>query len=50
MSELLSMNGYGLFVWPCYLLALAILIGFAVQAVRRQRRLNRDLALLGDGE
>ena len=32
MSDWLAMGGYAAFVWPCYLLAAALLIGMAVQA------------------
>ena len=32
MSDWLSMGGYAGFVWPCYLLAAALLIGMAWQA------------------
>jgi heme exporter protein CcmD len=32
MSDWFAMGGYAAFVWPCYLLAAALLIGMAVQA------------------
>ena len=32
IGDWLSMGGYAAFVWPCYLLAAALLIGMALQA------------------
>lgn len=46
LSQFLSMSGYGAYVWPCYALTFAVMIGMAVQArqalraevLRAQRR------------
>ncbi len=43
MKEFLHMGGYAVYVWTAYGLAAAVLIGMAVQARLRQRRLLRDL-------
>jgi heme exporter protein CcmD len=32
IGDWLSMGGYAGFVWPCYLLAAALLVGMALQA------------------
>jgi heme exporter protein CcmD len=44
MSDWLSMGGYAGYVWPCYLLAAALLIGMAVQA---RTHLNAATRALG---
>lgn len=43
LLEWLDMGGYGVYVWPSYGLALALLGGLALQAWRRERRLLEKL-------
>lgn len=37
LSQFLSMSGYGAYVWPCYALTFAVMIGMAVQGRRALR-------------
>ncbi|MEM1138795.1 MAG: heme exporter protein CcmD [Pseudomonadota bacterium] len=46
MSELLHLDGYGLFVWPCYGLTVAVLIGLTVRSVWRHRALQAGVSQL----
>jgi heme exporter protein D len=47
---LLTMNGYGRFVWPAYAVTLVVLVGVLVQSVRalRRRQAALDVLLPGD--
>ena len=46
LRSFLAMGGYAHFVWPAYGMALAVLGGLVVAAVRRLRRSEADLARL----
>ena len=39
MTEFLNMGGYGLYVWPAYLIVAIVLILNLVEPLRRHRRL-----------
>ena len=39
MSEFLNMGGYGLYVWPAYLIVAIVLILNLVEPLRRHRRM-----------
>ena len=34
LAEFFDMDGYALYVWPCYVLTLIVLVGIAVSARR----------------
>lgn len=44
MSEFLEMGGYAAYVWPSYGLALVVLVGNWLVALRRRRAVVRRLA------
>jgi heme exporter protein D len=46
LRSVLAMGGYAHFVWPAYGVALAVLGGLTVAAIRRLRRSQADLAQL----
>jgi heme exporter protein CcmD len=46
VSEFLSMNGYGSFVWPAYLIAAAVLIGLLAMVLNSLSRSRETLKLL----
>ncbi len=46
ISEFLSMNGYGSFVWPAYLIAAAVLTGLLAMVLKRLSRSRETLKLL----
>ena len=35
MSEFFAMNGYGLFIWPCYGLTAFLVVGLYIHASRK---------------
>jgi len=35
MSEFFAMNGYGVFIWPCYGLTFALIIGLYIHASKK---------------
>ncbi|MGH8249965.1 MAG: heme exporter protein CcmD [Steroidobacteraceae bacterium] len=41
-SEFLAMGGYGAYVWPCFLLTMAVLAWNAIAARRLHARARRD--------
>ncbi len=43
MSEVLSMGGYGAYVWTCYALTFTVVIVCFVQGRRRQRRIQDEI-------
>ncbi|MEX0977037.1 MAG: heme exporter protein CcmD [Woeseia sp.] len=43
MSEVLSMGGYGAYVWTCYALSFTVVIVCFVQGRRRQRRIQDEI-------
>ena len=43
MTELLAMNGDGVFVWPCYVVTLIVLMGNMWAAHRKHRRLLGEI-------
>lgn len=49
MSEFLSMGGYAKFVWPSFLISLAVLAGIAVVSIRTYREQKAALAALESG-
>jgi heme exporter protein D len=44
LAEFLAMGGYAVYVWSSYALAVVVLIGNAVHARQRERRLLQTLA------
>jgi len=44
LREFFAMGGYGLFVWSSYGLTALLLVGNLVLAVRRERRVIRELS------
>jgi heme exporter protein CcmD len=47
LADWLAMGGYATFVWPCYVLAAALLIGMALQARARLAAAERALGKQG---
>ncbi len=43
MSEFLSMGGYGIYVWPSYLIVAAVLYGNVIAAKMQRKRIIREL-------
>ena len=46
LSEFLSMNGYGSFVWPAYLIAAVVLIGLLATVLKGLSRSRETLKVL----
>ena len=44
MTEFLNMGGYGLYVWPAYLIGAIVLILNLVEPLRRHRRLRSEIS------
>ena len=44
MTEFLDMGGYGLYVWPAYLIVAIVLILNLVEPLRRHRRLLSEIS------
>ena len=44
MTEFLNMGGYGLYVWPAYLIVAIVLILNLVVPLQRHRRLLREIS------
>ena len=44
MTEFLNMGGYGLYVWPAYLIVAIVLILNLVAPLRRHRRLLSEIS------
>lgn len=44
LREFFAMGGYGLFVWASYGLTALLLVGNLVLALRRERRVLRELS------
>jgi heme exporter protein CcmD len=42
LSQMLSLNGYGAYVWPAYAFAAVVLIGLFIAAKRQLVRAERD--------
>lgn len=42
--EFIAMGGYGLYVWSAYGLSAALLIANVLAAIRRERRVLREIA------
>ena len=38
MIDFLNMNGYGLFIWPCYILTFALVIGLYIHAQKQLKK------------
>ena len=49
MAEFLHLGGYGVFVWPAYALAFAVMVYFAVSSITRYKALKSELDALGGG-
>ena len=45
-STFLEMGGYASYVWPCYILSAAVLIGIAAISLRSLRAARASLAAL----
>lgn len=43
MAEFFDMNGYGAFIWPCYLISALVLGSLALASIRRGRSLRQAL-------
>lgn len=46
MSSFLNMGGYGLYVWPCYILTAVILAGIAFESFRSYRAAQHQVRQL----
>ena len=46
MSNFFHMGGYGVYIWPAYLIATVIVVGILVQTITTMRRRERQLAEL----
>lgn len=46
MSEFLHMGGHGIFIWPAYLIAAAVLVGILTQSILTLRQRERQLETL----
>ena len=46
MADLISLDGYGAYVWPAYAVSAVTLAGLAIHIVLRVRRARRRLAEL----
>ena len=46
MSDLFNMGGYGIFIWPAYLIAAIILIGILIQSIVAMRQRENILKRL----
>jgi heme exporter protein D len=46
LSELLTLDGYGAFVWPAYLIATVVLVGLYLTVQRGLARDRRTLSAL----
>ena len=44
MTEFLNMGGYGLYVWPAYLIVAIVLVLNLVVPLRRHRRLLNEMS------
>ena len=40
MTEFLAMNGYGVFIWPCYGLTAALIVGLYIHASKKLKSDN----------
>jgi len=48
LSEILAMGGYGVFIWPAYIIAVVILLALLIQSLvvlRQRERLLESLRL-----
>ena len=46
IEEYLAMGGYAAFVWPCFAVTLAVMIGLFVSSKQRLARLKSEVAAL----
>ena len=46
LSKLLTLDGYGIFVWPAYLIATVVLTGLLAVVLRSLARDQRTLSVL----
>ncbi|NNF16670.1 MAG: heme exporter protein CcmD [Gammaproteobacteria bacterium] len=44
-ADWFAMNGDGVFVWPCYIVTVLVLVGNLLIATRNRRRLLEDIRL-----
>jgi heme exporter protein CcmD len=49
LTEVLAMGGYGIYVWPAFLLAALTMAGMAVCSLRSLRKAQKALAELQPG-
>ena len=49
MAEFFHLDGYGVFVWPAYALAFAVMVYFAVSSITRYKALKSELDAMGGG-
>ncbi len=48
ITEFLAMGGYGIYVWPSYIIAAAVIVIMAVVTVRSLRQAQKTLSSLKD--
>ena len=48
MSEILSMGGYGIYVWPSYAIVAIVLYGNVVLAKMHRKRVVREIKELSE--
>ena len=46
MSNFFHMGGYGVYIWPAYLIATVIVVGILVQTITTMRQRERQLGEL----
>jgi len=46
MSEFFHMGGHGIFIWPAYLIAAAVLVGILTHSIITLRQRERQLETL----
>ncbi|MBT3238794.1 MAG: heme exporter protein CcmD [Rhodospirillaceae bacterium] len=46
MQDFFDMGGYGAFVWPCYAVTAAVMIGLLFLSIRKQKSVEASLAAL----
>ena len=48
MVEFLNMGGYASFVWPSWLIGVAVIAGISLQSIIKSRKVKKALAVRGD--
>ncbi|MDV7339649.1 heme exporter protein CcmD [Terasakiella sp. A23] len=46
MNEFFEMGGHGIYIWPCYGLAAALLIALLVASIQSLSKSKKDLSMM----